>query len=74
MNVTGIKRAEDWPFPMPDFLKKEINELVDAMTRDDENLDGYQDNLEGCARNVPERENMILYDYYLRGGWCADVD
>lgn len=73
MNVTGIKRASDWPFPMPGYLADDIDKLVDAMARDDEFLDCYQDNVEGAARSVSEEHDKQIYDYYLKGGWHADV-
>ena len=73
MNVKGIKRAEDWDFPMPEFLEDAINNLVDAWARDDENIDCYLDEVHGCARGVDEYHDAILRDYYTRGGWRDDV-
>ena len=73
MNVKGIKRPEDLPFKVPKELAKVINSLVDAMERDDEDLDLYQDDLEGCARRVRKEYDSWIYNYYLRGGWREDV-
>jgi len=73
MNVQGIKRAADWPFSMPEFLSHDIDALVDAMARDDKNLDCYMDEVEGSARGVEEKHDREIYEYYLLGGWHADV-
>ena len=73
MNVKGVRRAEDLEFKVPKPLAEVINELVDAMERDDEYLDCYQDELEGTARMVRgEREDWLNF-YYLEGGWRGDV-
>lgn len=73
MNVKGIRRSKDWPFPMPAFTAQAIDELVDAMERDDRNLDCYQDEVEGCARGVSAEHDREIYLYYLEGGYLADV-
>ena len=73
MDVTGIKRSCDWPFVMPAFTAEAIDDLVAAMARDDVNLDCYQDEVEGAARGVAEEHDRELYDYYLRGGYRADL-
>lgn len=73
MNVRGIRRSGDWPFPMPEFTANAIDELVDAWERDDRDIDCYMDEVEGCARGVsPERDRQI-YEYYLMGGYRSDV-
>lgn len=73
MNVKGIKHAGDWPFPIPGFFADEIEDLIRAMETDSKFLDCYQDNVEGGARCLSEEQDRQISDYYLRGGWHADV-
>ena len=73
MNVKGIKRAEDLYFEVPEALAVSINNLVDAMERDDVDFDLYQDDLDGAARMVEEEYDDWIYSYYLEGGWREDV-
>ena len=73
MNVRGMRGSADWSFPMPAELAADIDALVDAMRRDDAMLDCCMDQVEGSARMVSEEEDSQIYDYYLRGGWHADV-
>ena len=73
MNINGIKRAKDLPFSVPETLARTIDELVEAMERDDINLDCYQDEVEGTARMVCKENDRWIYEYYLLGGWREDV-
>lgn len=74
MNVKGIKRAKDLHFEVPEVLAEEIDNLVDAMERDDRMLDCYMSQLEGSRRMVDDEYDMWLYNYYLLGGWKDDVE
>ena len=62
-------RSSELPFEVPEALAEVIDGLVDAMERDDSNIDCYMDELAGAARMVDEERDSWLYDYYLRGGW-----
>ena len=73
MNIDGIKKPEDLPFDVPNSLAKDINALIDAMHRDDPDLDCYQDEVHGSARSVEEEYDMWIREYYLNGGWRKDV-
>lgn len=73
MDVTGIRRSGDLPFAVPEALAEAIDALVDAMANDDWRvLDGWQGEVEGRARMLPEAQDRWVYDYYLRGGWRHD--
>ena len=74
MNVKGIKRPKDLHFEVPEALADAINDLIDAMERDDRLfLDCFMDEVEGRARMVKEEYDDWIYNYYLNGGWHADV-
>lgn len=69
----SIKRARDWPFPMPEWFAAEIDELITAMATNSIYLDCIQDNVEGGARSVPPEHYLTIHKYYLQGGWQDDV-
>ena len=69
MDVSNIKRPEDWGIDMPQFVRDDILALISAMERDDPNLDGYQDNLHGSLRALSDADDFMLHDYYLSGGY-----
>ena len=73
MNVDGIKRAADWPFPMEEGLAQAIDELLSAMGREDIFVGDYMDDVQGWARTLPAELDGQVYDYYLRGGWQRDA-
>lgn len=75
MDVSNIRRPEDWPFPIPKYLAEDIDALIDALARDASASDMglLLDNLDGSTRDI-EREDweMQVRDYYLRKRWRND--
>ena len=72
MNIDRILRPEQLPFYVPDFLATSINNLIDALERDDKDLDAYLDEVLGSARGVREEHDAWLRAYYVRWGWMKE--
>ena len=51
MDVSMIRRPQDWPFPIPQITAESIDELIDALHRDvsDSTLSIYYDAVGGEA-------------------------
>lgn len=74
MDVSMILRPEELPFPVTDDVRDRINDLLDAMEREDrEFIDCYYDELDGSARDLPHENDMWIRRYYLEGGWTKGV-
>lgn len=66
MDVSTILRPEQLPFVVPDDLELAINELIDALERDDElNLDCYLDEVQSSARSVSEDKDAWIASYTI---------
>ena len=64
-----IMRPEELPFEVPRILAESINDLIDAIDRDDQWLDAYFDEVQSNARMLPEDEDRFVADYYCFYGW-----
>lgn len=74
MDVSMILRPEELPFPVTDDVRDRINDLLDAMEREDrEFIDCYYDELDGSARDLPHENDIWIRRYYLEGGWTKGV-
>ncbi|WP_236717063.1 hypothetical protein [Bifidobacterium longum] len=74
MDVSMIRRPQDWPFPIPQITTESIDELIDALHRDvsDSTLSIYYDAVDGCSREMEnEDQEMMVREYYLHDGWAA---
>ena len=74
MDVSAIRRPQDWPFPIPQITAVSIDELIDALRRDvsDSTLSIYYDAVDGCSREMEnEDQEMMVREYYLHDGWAA---
>lgn len=74
MDVSMIRRPQDWPFPIPQITAESIDELIDALHRDvsDSTLSTYYDAVDGCSREMEnEDQEMMVREYYLHDGWAA---
>lgn len=70
MDVSSILRPEQLPFDVPPDLELAINELIEALERDDFlALDCYLDEVHGSARSVSEENDAWVRDYYVNWGW-----
>lgn len=75
MDVSSILRPEQLPFSVPADLELAINELIDALERDDElNLDCYLDEVQSSARSVSEDKDAWIRHYYVQFGWRNNED
>lgn len=72
MDTSRILRPDQLPFKVPCDLETAINELIEALERDDEWLDGYLDEVEGSARSVDEEKDAWVRKYYVQFGWKKD--
>lgn len=73
MDVSKILRPDQLPFPVTEDVRDRINDLIDAMEREDrEYIDCYYDELDGSARDLPLENDMWIRRYYLEGGWAND--
>ncbi|THG27308.1 hypothetical protein E5991_01955 [Bifidobacterium pseudolongum] len=70
MDVSHIRRPEDWPFPIPGITADAINELLDAMEHDARFTGALYDELDGATREMddPDQEQLVR-DYYLLEQW-----
>ena len=71
MDVSAIRRPQDWPFPITQITADSIDELIDALRRDvsDSTLSIYYDAVDGCSREMAnEDQEMMVRDYYLHDG------
>ncbi|MGN0109827.1 MAG: hypothetical protein ACI38B_07155 [Bifidobacterium sp.] len=66
-----IRRARDWPFPIPQITAEAIDELVDAIERGDRWTGSLYDELDGATREMsdPDQETIIR-NYYLLEEWA----
>ncbi|OUO95539.1 hypothetical protein B5F41_05810 [Gordonibacter sp. An232A] len=72
MDTSQILRPHELPFAVTDDVRDRINDLLDAMERDDtRNIDCYYDELEGSARDLSQENDMWIRRYYLEGGWAS---
>ena len=74
MDVSAIRRPQDWPFHIPQITADSIDELIDALRRyvSDSTLSIYYDAVDGCSREMAnEDQEMMVRDYYLHDGWAV---
>lgn len=69
MDVSNIAKPEDLPFHVPKMLADDINALIEALERDDRDLDAYLDEVHGSARCLSEENDMRVRRYYVDFGW-----
>lgn len=73
MDVSKILRPKQLPFKVPLDLEIAINDLIDALERDDDELlDCYLDEVQGSARSVDEEKDAWIRKYYVQFGWRKD--
>ena len=73
MDISHIRKPEDWPFPIPEGTAEAINELLDAYARDQRWLGDLYDNLDGATRDISDiDEETQVRDYYLREQWAKE--
>lgn len=70
MDVSGIRKPGEWPFPIPEITADAIDEYIAAYERDDIYLGDYYDDLDGATREMddPDEEDQVRA-YYLLDGW-----
>ena len=74
MDISCIKRPEDWPFDMPEFLIKDINALLDGYLNGSPYIDLLRNEIAGSARALSEENDALIRNYYAEEGWrdeCA---
>ena len=70
MDISNILRPEQLPFKVPYDLELAINELLEALERDETlNLDCYLDEVQSSARSVSEENDAWIRRYYVQYGW-----
>ena len=69
MDISSITRPENLPFNVTYNLRNDINALLDALKRDDPNIDCYLDEVESSARELNENDDLRVRRYYVQGGW-----
>ena len=77
MDVSAIRRPQDWSFPIPQITAESIDELIDALRRgvSDSTLSIYYDAVDGCSREMAnEDQEMMVRDYYLHDGWAVKTE
>lgn len=65
LETEHIMRPEELPFEVPRILAESINELIDAIDRDDPWLDGYMEDVLSTARMLPENLDEYVCQYYV---------
>lgn len=66
MDTSKILRPEELPFHCQEHLVIAINELIDALGRDDKlSLDACLDEVEGSARGVSEENDAWIRSYFI---------
>lgn len=73
MKIDTILKPEELHFTVPPVLASSINELINALERDDINLDCYLDEVQGSAREVSEEHDDWIRRYYVEFGWMKGV-
>ncbi len=73
MDVSHIRKPEDWPVEIPEFTADAINKLIDALANDARWTGDLYDELDGSTRDIvdPDQE-MAVRDYYLRERWARE--
>lgn len=69
MDTSSILRPEQLPFAVSGYVRKEIYDLLEAMERDDINVDCYQMELQGTLRDLGPDLDMLCRNYYINGFW-----
>ncbi|GGI15211.1 hypothetical protein GCM10007377_14770 [Galliscardovia ingluviei] len=75
MDVSRIKGAHDWDFPVPEITAEAIDDFIAALARDERLfMDIYYDAVDSCSREMSnERDEMVIRNYYLGNEWMDDV-
>lgn len=70
MDISHIKRPEDWDFEIPAITAEAINDLLDALARDERWVGSLYDELDGATREMSNiDEETLVRDYYLLEQW-----
>lgn len=69
MDTNTILRPHELSFKVPAPLATSINDLIDALEREDSQIDMYLDDVEQSARMVNEENDAWIRKYYARYGW-----
>lgn len=70
MDISNILRPEQLPFKVPYDLELAINELLEALERDEVlNFDCYLNEVQSSARSVSEENDAWIRRYYVQYGW-----
>lgn len=70
MDISNILRPEQLPFKVPYDLELAINELLEALERNEVlNLDCYLNEVQSSARSVSEENDAWIRRYYVQYGW-----
>lgn len=69
MDVSMIKKPEDWDFPIPQITADAINDLIAAYARGG-SVGNELDDLDGATREMRNQDQeAIIRNYYLREEW-----
>lgn len=69
MDVSMIKKPEDWDFPIPQITADAINDLIAAYARGG-SVGNELDDLDGATREMSNQDQeAIIRNYYLREEW-----
>ena len=72
MDISGILRPDELPFPVTEVVESAINDLLAAWERDDmAYIDCYLDEVHAAARDLPEEDDAWVRWYYVGGGWSS---
>lgn len=69
MDVSMIKKPEDWDFPIPQITADAINDLIASYARGG-SVGNELDDLDGATREMSNQDQeAIIRNYYLREEW-----
>lgn len=72
MDTSKILRPSELPFKVHPICAETIEELIDALSRDDPDIDCYLMEVLGWARAQTEEEDAWIREYYVNWGWRRD--
>lgn len=69
MDTSSILRPSELPFEVHPLCAEAIDELIDALSKDDPDIDCYLMEVLGWARAQTEEEDAWIRKYYVDWGW-----
>lgn len=68
----NIPRSDELPFRINEDVARSIDGYVDALERNDPNIDLYECDVWQASRCVPENQELWIQEYYVKREYLND--